>query len=283
MNLRSAVVLLTGASGGIGRATARALVERGARVLLTARNRHSLDVLRAKLGNDEDVGVFAADLTSSADRERLVDYAKHWKGGIDVLINNAGIGEFRSFPQQTSDRIVELIATNLEAPLQLTRLLLPHLLQRPAAHVLNVGSVYGAIAYPGYAIYSAAKYGLRGFSEALRRELADTSVRVQYLAPRATRTEMNSPAVDALNERLGSVVDPPEKVAEAICRMLESSAPSRTIGWPERLYVRLNAIAPQIIDGALRKQLPTIQPYAEEAVPYVSPSADSRTTARTSS
>ena len=93
--------------------------------------------------------------------------------------------------------------------------LLPHLKAQPQAHLLNMGSVFGNIGYPGYAAYSASKFAMRGFTEALRRELADTRVRVHYLAPRATRTPINSPAVQRMNAELKVAMDPPEAVARA--------------------------------------------------------------------
>ena len=106
---------------------------------------------------------------------------------------------------------------------------------------------------------------MRGFTEALRRELADTTVRVQYLAPRATRTAMNPVAVERMNLTLGVAMDAPERVARAACDMLEQGRRDAVIGWPEKLFVRINALWPRVVDGSLRKQLPVIRRYASGA------------------
>ena len=104
---------------------------------------------------------------------------------------------------------------------------------------------------------------MRGFTEALRRELADTSVRVHYVAPRATRTGINTSAVERMNEELGVAMDPPELVAKAVCDMLAGGRAEAVLGWPEKFFARVNGVLPRLVDGALRKQLPVIRRYAD--------------------
>jgi short-subunit dehydrogenase len=130
---------------------------------------------------------------------------------------------------------------------------------------MNVGSVFGSLAYPGFAAYSATKFALRGFTESLRRELADTQVRIHYLAPRATRTGMNASAVERMNAELGVAMDPPELVAAAACDMLADGRLEAVLGWPEKLFVRINALLPRVVDGSLRRQLPVIRRHAQAA------------------
>jgi short-subunit dehydrogenase len=117
----------------------------------------------------------------------------------------------------------------------------------------------GYLGYPGHAAYCASKFALRGFSEALRRELADTGVRVMYFAPRTTRTAMNSRALDALNAELGVAADAPEGVARALLSRLGKPAGERRLGMPEALFARINQLAPSLVDRALRRQLPQIR------------------------
>jgi short-subunit dehydrogenase len=145
------------------------------------------------------------------------------------------------------------------APMHLCRALLPRLQRQPCAHIVNIGSVFGAIGYPGQVAYSASKFALRGFSESLRRELGDSTVRVHYLAPRATRTGFNCAAVDELNAQLAVATDPPERVAAAVGRMIETDRPEAVIGWPEKLFVRINGLLPRLVDHSLARQLPIIK------------------------
>ena len=112
---------------------------------------------------------------------------------------------------------------------------------------------------------------MRGFTEALRRELADTNVSVRYVAPRATRTGINTSAVERMNAELGVAMDPPELVAKAVCDMLAGSRVEAVLGWPEKLFARVNGILPRVVDGALRKQLPVIRRYAGESAAPAKP------------
>jgi short-subunit dehydrogenase len=266
MNPASIRALVTGGAGGIGGAIADELLARGAAVLLVGRDEATLARAAARLaGFGDRVGIVAADLTRHDDRRRVCETAVAWRGGINVLINNAGVSHFCMFADQPPAQLDLAIAINLQAPLHLCRELLPHLQRQPEACILNNGSVFGAIGYPGYAVYSATKFALRGFTEALRRELADTNVTVSYVAPRATRTGINTTAVEDMNDELGVAMDPPELVAREICDMLTGKRVESVIGWPEKLFARVNGILPRVVDGALRKQLPVIRRYAGES------------------
>jgi len=257
--------LVTGGGGGIGGAIADELLTRGASALLVDRDSAALERAAARLAiYGERVRTLTADLTSVADRQRLCAAAADWRGGVNVLINNAGVNHFRMFADQPPEQLDLAIAINLLAPIHLCQDLLPHLQRQPEACILNTGSVFGAIGYPGYAVYSATKFAVRGFTEALRRELADTNVTVRYLAPRATRTGINTAAVERMNDELGVTMDPPELVAKAVCDMLAGRRVEAVIGWPEKFFARMNGVLPRLVDGALRKQLPVIRRYAGE-------------------
>jgi short-subunit dehydrogenase len=261
-------VLITGASGGIGRALAQELHARGASVLLVGRDDAALSATAAALGGrGATVQTCVADLATESGRGKVLLDARAFGGrGCNVLINNAGIGDFGMVDAMDDAAIERLFAINAIAPIQLTRALLAHLRAQPEAAILNVGSVFGSLGYPGFATYSATKFALRGFSEALRRELADTRIGVHYFAPRATRTGMNASAVESMNVELGVAMDTPAHVAAAACNLLERGRRSAVFGWPEKLFVRINALAPGIVDGSLRKQLPIIRRHAAAAL-----------------
>jgi short-subunit dehydrogenase len=195
MQLNQARILLTGASGGLGQDLARGLAGAGAAVLLAGRDAVRLAAIQAELGASADSVV--ADLTTAEGIAAANTAARAF--GVNVLINNAGVGAFGLFDQQAWPTVEQVLATNLEAPLRLTHALLPWLKAQPTAAVVNVGSMFGSLPYPGFAAYSAAKAGLRGFSQALRRELADTPVAVIHIAPRVIDTPLNTEAVNQLN------------------------------------------------------------------------------------
>ncbi|WP_428419681.1 SDR family oxidoreductase [Methylibium sp.] len=255
MKLEHASVVLTGAAGGIGAPTARALFAAGARLLLVGRHAGRLAALMRSLdpqaGDRSRVDVLAVDIGTPAGIEavRSVALARH----VNVLINNAGLASFGRLGALDEAHILQAVTTNLVAPMLLTRALLPGLQDQPAAAVLNVGSVLGRLALPGFSVYSATKFGLRGFSEALRRELAGTKVRVQYFGPRVTQTGFNSPEVEAYNQETGAGTDPPEVVAAALLTLLRSGAAERFLGVPEKYAVRVNGLAPAALDAAFKR------------------------------
>lgn len=257
--------MITGGSGGIGRAIAAELLARHASVLLIGRNAAALKAIAEEFAEHGDrVATFVADLTHAEDRLAVCRHAQSWNGGIDTLINGAGVSHFTAFEDHRFQQIDLALTVNVEAPLHLCLALLPHLRRQPQAHIVNIGSVYGALGYPGYATYSATKFALRGFSEALRRELADTHVKVHYLAPRSTRTAFNSSSVERMNRELGVSMDAPSAVAKAVCRLMELDRAEAVVGWPEKIFVRINAVLPRLVDFAIRKQLPVIQRYMQK-------------------
>jgi short-subunit dehydrogenase len=260
--------IITGASGGLGAAFARALAPYAANLILTGRRHPALETLRAELIASHphlQVRTVACDLTDAAGRRALVDAASGSAAPIDLLINNAGINDLHAFESQADATLEALVAVNLLAPIQAARHLLPLLRRAPRAQIVNVGSIFGYIGYPGYAVYCATKFGLRGFSEALRRELADTSIAVRYFAPRAVSTPLTTIAMAALNAAVGNHEDPPERVAQALLRFLGAGSAECRVGFPERLYVWINRVAPALNDRALRAQLPIIRRYLAPA------------------
>jgi len=244
-------VVLTGAGGGIGAATARALVAAGASVLLVGRSRERLDALAADLQAGARAVALAADITREDGRRAIRDAATAMRA--NVLINNAGVPSFGALESLDEAHVAQVVETNLIAPILLTRLLLPHLKAQPEARVLNIGSALGSLALPGFCVYSAAKFGLRGFSEALRRELAGSALQVQYLAPRTTRTAFNDARVEAFNRATGAQSDRPERVARAALDMLAQGTAERYLGFPEKLAVRINGLAPRWLDGVFKR------------------------------
>lgn len=259
MKLNECRAVITGASGGIGQALVAALLEEGAQLLLVGRQTDTLQMLAN--AHTSKVQVVQADIRERSGREAVVAAAQRF-GGINTLINAAGINHFGLLEQHDETAIADLIGLNVTATLQLTHRLLPMLRQQGRALVVNLGSTFGSIGYPGFSAYCASKFALRGFSEALRRELADTQVKVLYFAPRATQTSMNAANVVAMNDELNVAMDDPHSVALQLLAAIRREEEERYLGWPEKLFVRLNSLLPRVVDQALRKQLPIIQRFA---------------------
>ncbi|HEX9180895.1 MAG TPA: SDR family oxidoreductase [Burkholderiales bacterium] len=255
MKLRDSRVLITGAGSGIGRALALELARRGARLVLVGRNRERLVQAASEIrGLKGDAFVCVLDLAGSAGHDAAVGFCAEELGGLDILVNNAGTVGFGDFATQQPSEIDNLVRTNLTGPLLLTRAALPGMIARGQGQIVNVGSTFGAIAFAHFAAYSATKFALRGFSEALRRELEGTGVSVTYISPRATRTGANPEAVYRITEQAGNAVDTPEAIAPRIAAAIESGRRELQIGAPESVFTRINALFPRIVDAALRKQ-----------------------------
>jgi short-subunit dehydrogenase len=257
IQLKNARILLTGATGGLGQALARELVAGEARLLLAGRDARRLAGVAASL---DGCATVAADLTRPEGIAAAVAAARRFR--VNVLINNAGIGGFGLFDSQDWQTVAQLLDTNLAAPMRLTHALLPLLKAQPQAAVVNVGSTFGSLPFAGFAAYSAAKAGLRGFSQALRRELADTSVAVVYLAPRAIDTTLNTAAVNALNRDLKNHSDSAEEAARRVVDALRRRGGERHFGFPERLFAWLNGVAPSVIDRGVAGKLAVIKRHA---------------------
>ena len=206
-------VLLTGASGGLGGALARALHARGGRLLITARREEVLDALAAELADTE---VAPADLSRPDELTGLAERA----GEADVFVANAGLpasGRLEDFTPEQLDRALDV---NLRAPIQLARALLPGMLERRRGHLVFVSSLSGKAASPGSTVYSATKFGLRGFAQGLAQDLHGTGVGVTTVFPSFVRgTGLFADAGVDLPRWVRTVT--PEQVAEAVVRGIE--------------------------------------------------------------
>lgn len=260
MQLSDCRVLITGATGGIGRELVEKLCASGAHLLLVGRNAAELQQLASR--QTGKVCVVEADIAERQGRDAVLAAARSF-GGINTLINAAGQNRFSMLEQHDEEAITALIGVNVTATLLLTRRMLPLLLQQGRGSVVNIGSTFGSIGYPGFTAYCASKFAIRGFSEALRRELADTQVKVLYIAPRATRTGMNAENVVAMNDELKVSMDEPQAVAAQVLEAIRAGRGELYLGWPEKFFVKLNGLLPRLVDQSLRKQLPVIQRFAK--------------------
>jgi short-subunit dehydrogenase len=244
--LAGARAILTGASSGIGLELAKELARRGVRQVLTARREERLRELAhevAALGG-ESVSV-PGDITECALRRRLVESAHDRFGGLDILINNAGMGLFGPFQEADADRLRRTFEVNFFAPVELIREALPLLRQGANPIIVNVSSVLGRFAMAEKSEYCASKFALHGFSDALRRELDREGVDVLTVSPSTTATEFFEKAHATPDDRSQRGMSP-AKVARGTVRAIEKgkhevifSLEGRAAIWADRLTPRL--------------------------------------------
>jgi len=184
------VALITGASSGIGAATAREFARQGLRVVLVARRRDRLEKLAAEIvQNGGRAEIIPADLTLDIDRQKVFDQVTGSYGDLDVLVNNAGVGWYGYFTDMAWQTAQEILQINISAVVQFTLLFLQRMRQRGSGHIINIGSVSGSLPSQGIAIYGATKSFLDNFSTALYRELTGSRLRVSLVRAGPVQTE----------------------------------------------------------------------------------------------
>jgi short-subunit dehydrogenase len=257
-DLKGLRVLLTGASSGIGRALAGHLAQAGARVVLAARSLAKLQEVKQSLtARGLDVAALATDVTSDSDRRKALEFTVDRLGGLDVLVNNAGIGSFGHFSDSTEDALRQIMEVNFFAPAELIRLAIPHLANGRRPAIVNVSSMCGRRGLPAWSEYSASKFALTGLSEALRAELADRAIDVVLIQPGRTRTDLGSHLLRNTG-RMQMRFDQgmlPEEVAAGIASAITSGQAETVLGGEARWMLRLNRWAPRILDRLIARKI----------------------------
>lgn len=261
-------MVITGASSGIGRSLAERAARRGARLVLAARSTSKLESLVQTLerGGAEAVAV-TADVTCAADRERLLQTAIERFGGLDVLVNNAGIASFGHFADSSEAILRQIMEVNFFAPAELIRLAIPALREGKQPAVVNVASMCGRRGMPAWSEYSASKYALCGLTEALRGEMARFDIDVILIVPGLTNSDL--PRHYLRNDgraRIGHAGGmPTEEVAESILDAAARNRAEVVLGKEAKMILRLHKFFPNLLDWAICRNVRKL--YEEPATP----------------
>ena len=241
MNLSGKTVLLTGATGGLGRAIATALAGRGAKLVLSSRKQEELVELAGSLDGDRHRTI-VSDLAEDGAALRLLAEA----GDLDVLVANAGLpasGPLEGFSQ---DEVGRALRVNLESPVRMARELFPVLRERGAGHLVFVSSISGQASTPRASLYAATKFGLRGFALCLREDLRRTGVGVSVISPGAIR-EAGMFADSGAKPPPGLGTATPQQVAAAVLSAIERNRGEVTVApLRQRALGKIGMIAPEI-------------------------------------
>jgi short-subunit dehydrogenase len=256
LDLTGSRIILTGASSGIGHALALRLAERGARLVLASRNEERLaalaDAVRAR---GSSAAVVPTDVADPTQRVRLVEQTLAALGGIDMLINNAGVGALGFFEEADELRLRRIMDVNFFATTELTRLALPHLRQGRNPMLVNVASVLGRRAIPGMVEYCASKFAMVGWSEGLRAELARHGVHVLLVCPGGIETEFDANMIEQRtrlswrNRRRMSA----DRCAQLIVGAMRRRKNEVVITTSGKLMLWANRAAPRLLDWVLAR------------------------------
>jgi short-subunit dehydrogenase len=253
------VVLITGASSGIGRAAARAYAAQGAHLVLAARREDMLqDAAREVQAHGVRALTVRCDITQAADVERLVRETEAAFGALDILVNNAGVGLFGPVEALTEEQLRQVFEVNFFALVRVTRAALPLLRRRPGGQIVNVSSVLGHRGLPLLGGYCAAKAAVNALTESLRAELASEGLSVLLVSPGFTETEFRQARLHAEGWRQSP---PPLKqmsadaVAAAMVRASRRHRRDTVLTLPGRLMVLANRLAPGLFDQVARRMV----------------------------
>ena len=251
------VAIVAGASSGIGEAAAKELARNGYRVVLAARRQDRLSILASEIGEEGGtVHVIPTDFLKMEQIQLLVEQTVQSFDRIDVIVNSAGVGKLTWLDQQTQSEIQNQIQVNLIGAIQLSREVLPHMLQAGKGHIIHLTSISSWVGVPTYSIYTATKFGLRGFLESLRRELKGTGVIVSGVFPGAVDTEFDQQA--GVHWEITGVAPKwllvsPEEVAQLILKVIRKKRKNAVIPAVMWVAVLANAHFPGFVSWLLSK------------------------------
>ena len=268
-SIAGARILITGASQGIGRSLAEQAAAAGARVLAAARNAELLrELADAARANGHTLEVLQADVTSAADRQAMASAAVQHFGGLDVLVNNAGIGATGHFAAAAEERLRSIFEVNFFGLTELTRLCIPLLKAGATPAVVNVSSIVGKRGLPGRSEYSASKFAVQGFSEALRGELSIHGIDVLVINPGLTQTNFPKNMLERksklqVDHMRGMTAD---QAAAATLKAIRRGTNEITFTMQGKLFVFVSRFFPWLVDRIAARRVRSLHAGGETAI-----------------
>ena len=241
-------IILTGASMGIGEAAAEALAAPGTKLALVARSRGKLEKVAAEVKKRGGQAIIIqADLSKPEDAARVVPEALEALGGVDVLINNAGVGNAGTLAAMKMEIMRHVMEVNLFSVVRLMQDVIPAMREQGGGHIINISSVVSKISLPTAGGYSASKFALNGISDAARVELAGENIKVTTLCPGVVRSNFHANLLGGERKALGSAGWTPEQVALAIVRAVNNPTRERVLGIANKVLVGLSRLSPGLV------------------------------------
>ena len=247
MDFKNKVIVITGASSGIGESTAILFSNKGAKIVLVARNREKLEKVQKNiLKNNIESLICVCDVSDKSQVKKMADEVLEKFGQIDVLVNNAGFAIYGTVSELSIEEIESQMSTNYLGMIYCTKNFLPKMLEQNSGHIVNVASLAASFGLPGIASYCASKFAMLGFSEGLKHELSDTNVDVTVVSPIMVRTNFfDHPSFEKMPKYSKTSLSS-EKVAKAILKAANSS--------------KLEITVPRVARGAV---------WAKHSFPYL--------------
>ncbi|HUI89213.1 MAG TPA: SDR family NAD(P)-dependent oxidoreductase [Anaerolineales bacterium] len=253
--LRNKVVIITGASSGFGEDAARLFAKEGCKLVLAARRLERLQALASEIqAQGGEAVAIPVDVVNRVDVDLMVKSAVDLYGRIDILFNNAGFGRLDWLENLDSARDIETqVDVNLLGVIQVTRAALPYMLKQGQGHIINMSSMAGWIAIPTYSIYASTKFGVRGFTDALRREVSPLGIHVSGIYPAFARTEFSEHSRPAAGrpsrlESLRRLTMTSHYVARRVVKLADHPRRVVILPWWYGIFIAIEYLAPSLID-----------------------------------
>lgn len=256
------VVWITGASAGIGKATALQLAQKGARLILSARRQDALEEVKHEIGKSSEVLVLPLDMTKPEDFEEAYSTIKSHFGQVDILFNNAGISQRGRVKDIRLEVYEEMMQINFMSYVKLTKLVLPDMLARKSGHFVVTSSLSGKLGTPERSGYCASKHALHGFYDCLRAEVHSSNIKVSIICPGYIKTDISKNALSPTGGKHGKMDSNQEKglsadyCAQQIVKAVENNKSEIYIGQKEVLGVYLKRFFPKLLERIVLHQAP---------------------------